>query len=243
MGTRLRKLKQKFGSKPLADDKPIKGAGRLTDKIIDKFQSFYGNAIRGNVNNLDSMRRAAWAIFFHYSSSDEHPYHHLCPDPPETWCKYRKAIHENKDFKHKNTVPIAVMEVVKPTFQALVDSNLLKKCLHGKTQNVNESFNNVVWSRVPKNVFVGRKTLEIGVFDAILTFNDGNVGRLHVLKELGVSDCGKNTVEALKKADDIRLRKAHRAAQEATKEGRIARRRKRLESEEVDESQYCPGGF
>lgn len=47
MGTRLRKLKQKFGSKPLADDKPIKGAGRLTDKIIDKFQSFYGNAIRG----------------------------------------------------------------------------------------------------------------------------------------------------------------------------------------------------
>lgn len=65
MGTRLRKLKQKFGSKPLSNGKPIKGAGRLTDKIIDKLQSFYGNAIRGNPNNLDNMKRAAWAVFFH----------------------------------------------------------------------------------------------------------------------------------------------------------------------------------
>lgn len=92
-------------------------------------------------------------------------------------------------------------------------------------------------------MFVGRKTLEIGVFDAILTFNDGNLERLKVLKELGISDCGINTIEALKKADDIRLRKADRAAQEATKDVRIARRRKRLELDEVDDSEYCAAGF
>lgn len=38
MGTRLRNLKQKFGSKPSADGKTIKAAGRLTDKIIDELK-------------------------------------------------------------------------------------------------------------------------------------------------------------------------------------------------------------
>lgn len=243
MGTRLRKLKKSLGGKPLSDGKSIKGPGRLTDKVIDKFQSYYGNAIRANVNDLDKMKRAVWSTFFHYISTDEVPSHQLCPPAPETWCKYNKAMYEKKIFKHKSSVPLAVMEAVKPTFQALAQPSLLKKCLHGKTQNVNEFFNNIVWSRIPKNVFVGRKTLEIGVFDAILTFNDGNLGRLQVLKGLGISDCGINTVEALKKADDIRLHKAHRAAQEATKEARIARRRKRLELDEIDDTQYFPGGF
>lgn len=41
-------------------------------------------------------------------------------------------------------------------------------------------------------------------------------------------------------ADDIRLRKAHRAAHEATQGARIARR-KRLELDEIDDTQYFPG--
>ena len=32
-----------------------------------------------------------------------------------------------------------------PNFSYLSGDNLLRKCLHGKTQNQNESFNGVIW--------------------------------------------------------------------------------------------------
>lgn len=135
------------------------------------------------------------------------------------------------------------MEAIKPVFRALAHPDMLKSCLHGKTQNVNESFNNVVWTRVLKKVFVGRKTLEVGVFDALVTFNDGNIGRLEVLKELGFTDYGINTLEALKKADQERLRKSEISAKEMTKEARINKRRRRLEDEDGGVSHYSPGAF
>lgn len=53
-------------------------------------------------------------------------------------------------------------------------------------QNPNESLNNIIWSRVPKTNFVGRNTVKIGAMDAVITFNNGTVGRARVLKELGI---------------------------------------------------------
>ena len=38
-----------------------------------------------------------------------------------------------------------------------------------------------MWTRCPKNIFVGRRTSEIGVNSAILNFNDGSKGLLDVL--------------------------------------------------------------
>ncbi|GFV32518.1 hypothetical protein TNCV_1054991 [Trichonephila clavipes] len=35
---------------------------------------------------------------------------------------------------------------------------LIEKCLHGRTQNPNESFNKCIWERIPKTVFVGIET-------------------------------------------------------------------------------------
>ena len=54
-----------------------------------------------------------------------------------------------------------------PVFVSLSDDNLLQKCLHGKTQNNNESLNGLLWKRCPKDVFVGRVTLELGVASAV----------------------------------------------------------------------------
>lgn len=242
MGCRLRNLKKKLGGSKLSDGKPIKGAGRLTDVVIDKLQGYYGKAIRENVQSVDDMRKAVWAIYHHSISTDEEPKHFLCPPPPETWCKFRKAEAENKIYKHR-PIPKAVMEAIRPIFKDLSHPTLLRRCLHGKTQNVNESFNNVVWSRVPKNVFVGRKTLELGVYDSVITFNNGNMGRIEVLKKLGIADIGVNTQEALKNADMARLRKAERAAMEATKEARVRRRRRKLSLEEGDDPDYSSGAF
>ena len=64
MGKKLRDLKKYAKGKKLADGKSIGGRGRLTDTEINKIQAYYGNAIRGNVNNLVGIRAAVWAIFF-----------------------------------------------------------------------------------------------------------------------------------------------------------------------------------
>ena len=44
----------------------------------------------------------------------------------------------------------------------------------------------MIWNKCPKNIFVGRKTLEIGVFSAILQFNDRIFGVAEVLKYFGI---------------------------------------------------------
>ncbi|GFW06159.1 uncharacterized protein TNCV_36351 [Trichonephila clavipes] len=48
MGSRLRKLKALWGEKKLSDGETIGGKGRLTDAVISKLTTFYGNAIRTN---------------------------------------------------------------------------------------------------------------------------------------------------------------------------------------------------
>lgn len=240
MGTRLRRLKQQLGSTKLSDGLSIRR--RLTDKQIDQITQYYGMAIRSNRDNLDGMKRAVWAIYFHKLSTDAEPIHNLCSTE---WCKYLKAKEEGKveTFLHKITIPKAVVLAMKPVFQDLAQPELLKKCLKGKTQNANESFNNVVWSRIPKNVFVGRSVLELGVFDAVLTFNDGYSGRLKVLEYLGIHK-GYNTHQSVMDLDQLRIMKAEIATNNMSKEARSKRRRAALgEEDEVGDEDYHPGGF
>ena len=48
MGTALRKYKKDMKGRKLADGKGVGGKGQLTDKLIDRIQNYYGNAIREN---------------------------------------------------------------------------------------------------------------------------------------------------------------------------------------------------
>ena len=64
----------------------------------------------------------------------------------------------------------------------LSSDQLLTKCLHGRTQNVNEALNQLIWKKCPKDVFVERFTLEVGVFSAVINFNNGATGIIDVLK-------------------------------------------------------------
>lgn len=117
------------------------------------------------------------------------------------------AENQQASFKHKNSFPEAVREEIKPTFNALSFPSLLKKCLHGKTQNVNESLNNVLWSRIPKSTFVQRRTHEFGVFEAISCFNDGNITKCRLLQMVGIEP-GLRTISTMKTFDETRVLKA-----------------------------------
>lgn len=239
MGSRLRRLKQKSKGQKLVDGRPLGGKARLTDAVIDKIQTYYGLAIRRNIKSLEKMREAVWAIYWHMQSTDDNPKHGLCPKGTDSWCRYQKAISNNETFVHKTPLPQVVMKEIKPIFDILSKTELLEKCLHGKTQNPNESVNNVIWSRLPKTVFVGNKTLHLGVYEAIASFNDGFITKCETLKRLKM-DIGANMIQAMKMEDKYRIYFAQKQAQELTKKARQARRRRKMKFEEDEEAPDDP---
>ena len=64
MGSGLREYKRKIRGLKLADGLSVGGRkGRLVDKLIDKIQNYYGEAIRSHANDLDGMVNAILAIY------------------------------------------------------------------------------------------------------------------------------------------------------------------------------------
>ena len=112
-----------------------------------------------------------------------------------------------------------IIAKVKPIYQRLSDKTLIKKCLHGKTQNQNESLNALVWQRVPKEVFVAKETIEFGLYDAIAHFNNGAQIVLSLYKALGISP-GKYTEAGCETLDRDRLYKAAYKEEETNKKRR-----------------------
>jgi hypothetical protein len=93
LGTALRKYKNDRKGKKLSDGKTVGGKGRLTDKVIDKMQNYYGKAIRGNKGNLEGMKASIKAIQHHMVKNGKLPLkeqHQYCPKSADTWCKYWK---------------------------------------------------------------------------------------------------------------------------------------------------------
>ncbi|GFX81668.1 transposable element Tc3 transposase [Trichonephila clavipes] len=153
MGTRLRNILKMSKGIKLSDGKTISGRGRLTLKEVDSIQHYYGLAIHKNLSSVEDMKRAIWAIYFHKLSTEDNPQHALCP--------LVNFIESEKSVSGSHR-------------EGLIE----KKCLHGRTQNPNESFNKCIWERIPKTVFVGIETLKFGVMDAVICFNDGYVSRI-----------------------------------------------------------------
>ena len=241
MGTRLRKLKADNRGKKLADGKTLGGKGRLTDVQIDQITTYYGNAIRANKHNLEGMRKAIWAIYFHKKSCDKDAVHNFCGE----WCSYRKAEKEGElaSYKHKNNLPIAVMEVIRPIFKDLIDTSLLKKCLDGYTQNANESLNSNIWKLCPKNKNHGLRVAKIAVAIATSIYNDGAQAYAQMLEQLDL-ECSAHTARFLKKKDLARTANARQRAAKASLEYRRAKRRAAKESSERNEDgAYSTGAF
>ena len=232
LGTQLRNLKK--SGKRDSKGKPIRfgGRGRLTDKVIDQLQIYYGGAIRGNRNDLDGMERSIWAIFYHSVSTDEHPQHQYCPEGEESWCKYQQAIARSlSPPPHNPKIPADLAEHVKPVFSRLSSRELLEKCLLGATQNQNESFNSTIWNRCPKTEFASPGTVNIAVKRATITFNDGMVGLQPLLQSIG-GYVSSSTVAFLRDQDAIRLQRAQEKEEEASKRRRKAQRTQRKSAQE-----------
>ena len=77
----------------------------------------------------------------------------------------------------------------------LMNPTELVKCLHGKTQNQNESFNAVIWEGCLKS-HVSKEKLDLAVYDAAVRFNDGRDGTIIIFRKLNVNP-GHHTGVAL----------------------------------------------
>ena len=82
METRLRNVRK---------SKKLGGKGKLTEALIKKLSTYYGLAIRRNVNSVIDMKKAIMATYDHIISTDDEPKHDNCPAGADSWCKWRKA--------------------------------------------------------------------------------------------------------------------------------------------------------
>ena len=247
MGSRLRSLKKSCGKEKLADGKSIGGKGRLTDKLIDSLQVYYGKAIRGNSHSLPEMKNAVMAIWNHIRSTDENPYHHLCPVGKDSWCGFQKDIVNGTNiYQHLHPLPAAVADKLKSVFEALSNDRLLSSCLHGQTQNQNESYNALIWKRAPKVSHSSLPTVRLATFLALSHFNDGCKTVAYVLEELGFEP-GVHCLKAGRKEDIDRLElSVYKSTEKAKRRRRAIRNRKKGYSDELEEQegpQYKSGGF
>ena len=134
-----------------------------------------------------------------------------------------------------------------PIVKDLSKPELLQKCLHGKTQNNNECLNGVVWKRLPKDIFVGGKTLELGIRSAVINFHDGATGFANiVMKDLCLVD-GQFTSKFCEKADIDRVKECDRKSSEICKKARKRSRAVRKgfvdKDAEKEGDVYIPGGL
>ena len=70
--------------------KSLGGAGKLTDKMIDKLQNYYGSVIRPHSGKtLEEAKKAIWGGIFHACFSKDKLYH---VHGDISWCRYLQDL-------------------------------------------------------------------------------------------------------------------------------------------------------
>ena len=103
MGTALRKLASE--GKKSGTSLGGRGYGKLKQATIIKLTGYHGKAIRSHPGDLDAMRNAVFAIFFHAESTDEDPHHSRYPVGSNSWCFYSSERWQ----RDRSQVPIMVL--------------------------------------------------------------------------------------------------------------------------------------
>ena len=141
------------------------------------------------------MKKAVLASLFHVASSKDRSYHSAyCPEGPNSWCLAQRDKANGTNLYHPGPgLPLDVIKYVKPIYHDLSQPSLLENCLHGKTQNANESFHGMIWNRIPKTSHVGWTVFELGVYDAVSHFNIGSQAGIEIFHKLNIEP-GQNTI-------------------------------------------------
>ena len=174
VGNRLRKLRNRtkgLGGKNksrTSGNGVQKSKSRLTDSIIDKLQNHFGIDLSSKVSNVKEMKNAILARMFHVASSADCNYHTYCPNSNDLWCQYnRDVINGTKLYRAGQGSSVDVIAAIKPIYTNLSDESVLERCMHGLTQNADESFNSTIWERCFKLIYCGLDGIELAVYNAV----------------------------------------------------------------------------
>ena len=259
MGKNLIEMAKK--TKKLSDGKSVGGrAGRLTRPTIDKLQNYYGKAIRRNVDRsaksktelesaIQNMQKDIKASLYHSVKLENNELRHqFCPKGKTSWCSYQKdkalgivPRFENSDH-HLDKI---FLDFSLPIYTRLSDPKLLRRCVPGYSQNVNESLNGLVWNRCPKHKNRGFKQVEIAACSACLQFNVGATGRHEVMEKLNVPP-GRLTLQGSAQKDrrvKQSLKRATKIAQHARQVKRNAQQKEEERRKRTEDVTYASGGF
>ncbi|GFT36014.1 uncharacterized protein LOC101238613 [Trichonephila clavipes] len=172
-----------------------------------------------------------------------------CPEGSESWCRYQRAKAAGSPLKEiEQGLPNKTITQIKPTYLKLCNETLLKKCLHGKTQNINESYNNILWNIVPKNIFIGLETFRLGALLALILYNSGYAGILSVIRNVNGS-LPESVAQELLKFDKQRISTSLRHSlpiaklSRKKKKRKAARKTKSTKDEKTEGLVYSYGGF
>ena len=131
-------------------------------------------------------------------------------------------------------------------FQDLSKTELLSKCTHGLTQNVNGCLNGLIWDRCPKSTYVEQETVALATYLGILKFNDGDISFLKIFSELDIVP-GIFTSKGAQDSDNTRIRLSAKKSTEKVKKRRKALRHLRKHyidnTEEQEGATYEAGAF
>ena len=132
-----------------------------------------------------------------------------------------------------------------PIYQRLSTNELLKRCITGGTQNDNETFHRVLWSRCPKQKFCGHKKVVLAAYQAVSLYNCGMLDTLTLqMRKMGVC-VSPSAKHFFHKTDRKRMHDNVRKA--VNKSRRILLRRQHVQEEEQRIAEegvsYASGSF
>jgi hypothetical protein len=180
---------------------------------LSPLQVYYGNAIRRG-NTVEEMRQSIMATLDHCTSTDLVPNHKHCPKGIKSWCFYQVAIADPKRYDPPNKLPShadnihtplnpKVIQHLRPIYERLSQPDLLKRCLNHRTQNTNECLHSVIWSIVPKDLFLHYHRVIFGVSTAVMQFNKGMQSSQQQIIQVGLSP-GQLSKNIQKSKDSLR---------------------------------------
>ncbi|GFY32438.1 uncharacterized protein LOC101238613 [Trichonephila clavipes] len=193
------------------------------------------------------MMSCVIAAFFHCISGKNNSLHGQCPEGSKGWCRYQTANAAGSPLKEIELgLPNKIINQIKPTYLKLCNETLLKKCLHGKKENCNESYNNILWNIVSKNIFIGLETFRLGALLALILNNSGYAGILSVIRNVN-GFLPESVAQELLKFDKQRistsLRHSLPIAKLSRKKRKAARKTKSTKDEKTEGLVYSYGEF
>ncbi|XP_068214089.1 uncharacterized protein [Palaemon carinicauda] len=188
-GFNVREGKRKF----VEDDEPeetlppkkkrklsLEGRGKLTEVVINHLQYYFSVSMKMMIGtSAEAMRNEILSSYFHCSSTDDNPQHHLCTKGKNSWCFYNRILANNEVPPSHDTMKIHFklgkqeLAFLKQIYERLTSDDLMKKCLKGLTQNSNESLHHRIWNLCPKHQRANKRMVDFAVATAIARYNIG----------------------------------------------------------------------